>query len=275
MLRANWVYFCWYMPVAWGGLWLALTAWSDAALAGQYPSLSIRCKPLVVLGATLFACLLAIATSYLVFPFPLGTFSLGLPCFGCYFVLLSCCAAAPADAHGGSGLRLVRLCLFWVLWIITLFLSTYLAHLTTLAAFPDLLCQAGFLLAPTLAKSAAQITTRGIISSSDQFFSGAPALDMWWLYSAVLYKAFILSGSGSGGAVTPMSLVRVQVLLFLFNRLKVCAVVNASFRKPDQVQPPCPSRTAPCCRDPVTVSALPIWSPHTARSLLHRSGVRC
>eukprot|EP01047_Picozoa_sp_COSAG01_P026079 COSAG01_NODE_1668_length_9563_cov_23.675613_9_plen_97_part_00 len=69
----------------------------------QSPPLRILCAPLTVLGPTLCACAIYTVGAWLIFPFPLGTFSLGVPAFGCYFAFLVVCCNPEEQAQEVGG----------------------------------------------------------------------------------------------------------------------------------------------------------------------------
>jgi hypothetical protein len=246
-LRENWAYFFWYTPTGWAGLWLAMTVWSAGALRYQSPPLRIRCAPLIVLGPTLCACTIYTAGAWLVFPFPLGTFSLGVPAFGCYFAfLVACCTEKPTnsqkpgvrsppspcspeaqteEAGGGhaaaAGSRkvcqgrspfcatLIPLCMFWTMWISTIFFFVQLTHMDSTSEYMHVAVQLGFMFGPQLAVTGAAVVSRGMSTMSQRDFNGVPPFSLWWLYSVAIYKSFILPTSSAAGSAT--ELIQVQV----------------------------------------------------------------
>ena len=145
----NWAYFFWYTPVGWAQLWLAITYWSSSCLGHLKVPIYVEHPGRVILCATLCACMIYTAGGFIVFPFPLGTFSLGLPTFGCFFACLVCgsmpaseteamregkeqqeedkeeyCEAEDKEEEekqgedGGDFLAIMlRICMYWTAWI--------------------------------------------------------------------------------------------------------------------------------------------------------------
>ena len=84
-------------PVGWAQLWLAITYWSSSCLSHLKVPLYVSTQASHT--RALCACMIYTAGAFIVFPFPLGTFSLGLPTFGCFFACLVC-DALPAGSLG-------------------------------------------------------------------------------------------------------------------------------------------------------------------------------
>jgi hypothetical protein len=181
-----------------------------------------------VLGPTLCACTIYTAGAWLVFPFPLGTFSLGVPAFGCYFAfLVACCSpeAQTEEAGGGhaaaAGSRkvcqgrspfcatLIPLCMFWTMWISTIFFFVQLTHMDSTSEYMHVAVQLGFMFGPQLAVTGAAVVSRGMSTMSQRDFNGVPPFSLWWLYSVAIYKSFILPTSSAAGSAT--ELIQVQV----------------------------------------------------------------
>jgi len=120
-LRENWSYFFWYDSVGWSFLWLTMTVWTSLLL----PELKLGALPIVV--PTIFAVVIFAGLAYFVFPIPLGTFSIGVPCFGVYFI----CLFLGSDAEKrwarveGTGTfldklpasKLLLVCVFFTVWV--------------------------------------------------------------------------------------------------------------------------------------------------------------
>lgn len=238
----NWAYFLWYTPVGWAQLWLATTYWSSDCLRHLNHPIDVEHPYRVVVCATLFTCVIYTLGAFIVFPFPIGTFSLGLPSFGCFFAFLVRGSTSRAlEAEPTRFCRclnltnfqasLLAICMYWSAWIFMLFFLVVLKFLlltTHDSAISAILKTIGFMVGPYLARNAARIASNSLLETSNEFFGGHSSFNLWWVYSVAIFKNFILSGNGNLGAAK--DLVRVQVLQFMITRLRVCGIVNASLR---------------------------------------------
>jgi len=104
-LKENWSYFFWYNTTGWSFLWLTLSIWTNLLL----PELKLGLLPIIV--PTIFSVVIFAILAKFVFPIPLGTFSIGVPCFVCEFACLFLGADKEArwNKMEGTGTILDRL----------------------------------------------------------------------------------------------------------------------------------------------------------------------
>eukprot|EP01046_Picozoa_sp_COSAG06_P112175 COSAG06_NODE_58814_length_276_cov_0.576271_1_plen_76_part_10 len=71
----------------------------------------------------------------------------------------------------------------------------------------------GFIVAPSLARGVARISSEKLLETGNEYFGAFPSFDLWWVYSVAVFKNFIMSGHGR--MVDARNLATVQVILFL------------------------------------------------------------
>lgn len=230
--RENWAYFFWYTPVGWAQLWITMALWNHGCMKADPASKGVSidelfaCYPMLIVGPTIFTCLIFTGSAYFIFPFPLGTFSLGIPCFGCFFAF---CVGLARGKHRVSLKLLLELCGFWTMWVFGMFFFVKLTQLNANPHKSSLLhvgVPFGFFVAPYAASFTVDIATRDLAKTSVRKFGASPPFQLWFNHSLSIYKSFILPVVGE-----PLGFVCVQGALFLVERVTVFAIVHASHRE--------------------------------------------